>query len=361
MAAYVDENRVNNHTMEDLLGSIVRDEAGNIIVNEDGFVTCISKDLSFQIEYNEIDFTKDTLECTVGDKRVFIKLNDNEANKENCSSSDLDINRAFTWTDASTKLFIELYKEKKELLTNRKIKTRKILWQRICESMKMQGFDVTPTQVENKMKSLERSYKNMITNNKQTGRGRMTCPYERELTELLGYKHNVEPVAVSGKEGTVIRKDRVSTFQTEAREEEIFIDANQKHRQNVDTNHYNNETTLSLQEDLDEGGESSVNIMLQKNTISQNLSKVPQKSARTQVGTTGRVLEKCHKTLDTLTENILIERNAKLDVQKQILAEYKRISTIYEDMAKTIKEQLTTANNLRQERNKLLRDLVSLD
>ncbi|XP_077257658.1 uncharacterized protein LOC143894870 [Temnothorax americanus] len=124
--------------------------------------------------------------------------------------------------------------------------------------MKMQGFDVTPTQVENKMKSLERSYKNMITNNKQTGRGRMTCPYKRELTELLGYKHNVELVAVSGKEGMVIRKDRVSTFQTEAREEEIFIDANQKHRQNVDTNHYNNETTLSLQEDLDEGDESSV-------------------------------------------------------------------------------------------------------
>lgn len=50
------------------------------------------------------------------------------ANKsEDCASSDLNINNAFTWTDASTKLFIDLYKEKKVLI-NRKIKTRKIMW-----------------------------------------------------------------------------------------------------------------------------------------------------------------------------------------------------------------------------------------
>jgi len=39
-------------------------------------------------------------------------------------------------------------------------------------------YPVTPLQVENKIKSLERSYKNMISNNKMTGRARKTCKYE---------------------------------------------------------------------------------------------------------------------------------------------------------------------------------------
>lgn len=144
------------------------------------YITLLVDGLNFQISYQEIDFSNDTLECTVGEKRIFIKLrNDSETNKENCSSSYVNTNEAFTRSDSSTKLFIDLYKEKKILLTNRKIKTRKILWQTICENMKKHGYDVTTAQVENKMKSLERSYKNMILNNKQTGRGRMTCPYER--------------------------------------------------------------------------------------------------------------------------------------------------------------------------------------
>jgi len=103
-------------------------------------------------------------------------LHNSEVDKEN--HSPLNVNKTFNWTDASTKLFLELYKEKRELLINRKIKTRKMLWQTICENMKSHGFDLTIMQVENKWKSLERSYKNMILNNKQTGRGRVTCFYE---------------------------------------------------------------------------------------------------------------------------------------------------------------------------------------
>lgn len=74
---------------------------------------------------------------------------------------------------------------------------------------------------------------------------------------------------------------------------------------------------------------------------------------------TGRLLEKCNSTLDKLTENILTERNEKLDVQKQILEQYTRLTTIYEDLANNMKEQLTSANNLRRERNALLRELVA--
>lgn len=101
--------------------------------------------------------------------KLALSNNNSEVDKEN--HSPLNINKTFNWTDVSTKLFLELYKEKRELLINRKIKT-------ICENMKSHGFNVTTMQVENKWKSLERSYKNMILNNKQTGRGRVTCFYE---------------------------------------------------------------------------------------------------------------------------------------------------------------------------------------
>lgn len=77
------------------------------------------------------------------------------------------------------------------------------------------------------------------------------------------------------------------------------------------------------------------------------------------MGATGRLLEKCNSTLDKLTENILTERNERSDVQKQILAQYTRITTIYEDLANNMKEQLSSANNLRQERNVLLRQLIA--
>jgi len=63
--------------------------------------------------------------------------------------------------------------------------------------------------------------------------------------------------------------------------------------------------------------------------------------------------------LDKLTENISVERNEKVNIQKEILNEYKYIRRIYEEMTNTITEQLITANNLRRERNELLRELVS--
>lgn len=127
--------------------------------------------LEFEIPFEDVDFTHNTLQCTVGEKNIIVKLNDDEiSNKEN---------NPFAWTDASTKLFLTLYKEKKDLVTSRKIKTRKVLWQNIAETMQTCGYNVNSTQVENKLKTLERSFKNMKCNNKQTGRGRATCSYEK--------------------------------------------------------------------------------------------------------------------------------------------------------------------------------------
>lgn len=100
-----------------------------------------------------------------------------EKEKRNCNQNKGTID-VFPWDDASTKLFLNIYKCKKDLVSERKIKTYKLLWSNIAEDMGRNGYSVSPLQVENKFKSLTRSYKSMISNNKKTGRGRATCKYE---------------------------------------------------------------------------------------------------------------------------------------------------------------------------------------
>lgn len=50
---------------------------------------------------------------------------------------------------------------------------------KIKENMQKHGYNVTLVQIENKFKSLERSFKNMVLNNNKTGRARISCPYEK--------------------------------------------------------------------------------------------------------------------------------------------------------------------------------------
>lgn len=123
------------------------------------------------------------MQCSVDGKTLIIPLHDDavivnqEINKENDTAIRTEHN-TFTWCDASTKLFLNIYKEMNKLFKNRKIATKKMLWNKITVQMNSKRYNVSVIQVENKYKSLERSYKNMMSNNKKTGRGRMTCPYE---------------------------------------------------------------------------------------------------------------------------------------------------------------------------------------
>lgn len=83
------------------------------------------------------------------------------------------------WPEAATKLLITNYQELKPLVENRKIKSMKRMWQKICEELDAYDYKYTCTQVESKWKSLERSFKTVMENSKKTGRGRKSCPYER--------------------------------------------------------------------------------------------------------------------------------------------------------------------------------------
>ncbi|XP_071652769.1 uncharacterized protein LOC143899363 [Temnothorax americanus] len=363
---------------------IKRDAAENILVDGNGNVTCESKDgVIFYLKYKDIDFTCDTLQCYVDDKLMSITLRqnveqneqtndinsydgncsqENNGNDENNANYENNANRinqdrreTFFWDDATTKLFLELYEKNSDLLVNRKIKTKKILWQKITESMQKHGYNVTLVQVENKYKSLERSFKNMILNNNKTGRARMSCPYEQQLTKLLGHKHNIRPLAISGKQGLLLRDDVQISTALQVPNLEVQTDK-------ANTCDMNNQNGVNLNTDVNvestsnsRNTTSEINASHTENDCSnQTLS---HSTHRKQTVRTTRVTEIFHKTIEKLLSDIQHEKEIKNEIQTQLVTEYKAMRNTYEQSVKNIEEQLIKANQLREERNELLREI----
>ncbi|XP_011883732.1 PREDICTED: uncharacterized protein LOC105570890 [Vollenhovia emeryi] len=354
--------------MENETANIQRDAVGNIIIDENGYVTCISEGgLQFQLCYDEINFSCDSITCTVDNKSIFIPLNDNNNiieneqgnNEKNIIQENVENEEeTFSWSDASTKLFLHLYKEKINLVSTRKIKNKKILWQKIAEEMSTQGYNVSNIQAENKFKSLERSYKNMITNNKKTGRGRASCRYETELTDLLGKKHNIEPLVTSGNKGTIVRTEKVTPiFSPEIETIEntqnlTKVNATSQKLSIVERPRQNEEPSTSTIHDQ----QDATSIQKQQQEINE---KSEGRSSKRQMGTTARILQTCQETIKDLTNRIQEERHNKIELERQVLVEYKQMRQSYETHLQKIEEQLTIANKLREERNNLLKTLVS--
>ncbi|XP_025152482.1 uncharacterized protein LOC105184610 isoform X2 [Harpegnathos saltator] len=178
----------------------------------DGYVQCVIDDgRVIKIPHNEIDYSSDTIVVDLCGTEILIEILktiqeqvknvDKEEEKENNINESVIKEKAFNWNDAATKFFLDLYKQKKDDVNTRKIKTYKLMWKYIAQEMRQEGYSVSALQVENKFKIMERAYKNVISNNKKTGRARKTCSFETELTELLGKKHSIQPLALSGRNG----------------------------------------------------------------------------------------------------------------------------------------------------------------
>ncbi|XP_066587606.1 uncharacterized protein [Prorops nasuta] len=304
-------------------GILKRDGEGNIIIKDNGCVICVMEDeTEYDINHTEIDFNYKNIKLIINNKTILIPLNDNniagtflltmdekyifvnDCNKEN--------SQIFRWCDDSTKLFISLYKETKDLFAMKKIRTKKALWENISLKMKGYGYDINCIQAKNKYKSSERSYKNAICNNQKSGRGRLTCPYEMELSELLADKHNIIPVALSGNNGLTVNTESFDTISTIVPAEAISEERE----------------TLSLEESVDDV-EAIEPIHCSKPKPDSN------------------ALDVCQKAISRLEESITAKRN----IQTEILEEYKQLNVAYRDYVR----QLEHANEFRKERNELLK------
>lgn len=73
------------------------------------------------------------------------------------------------------------------MVSQRKIKTFKKMWEKITEELKEKGYDVDVDQAENRFKTLKRNYVDTKHRNKQTRNGRKTCAY-KEYAFVINHK-----------------------------------------------------------------------------------------------------------------------------------------------------------------------------
>lgn len=84
----------------------------------------------------------------------------------------------YIWSNSASKLLLDLYQTYHPMVSQRKIKTFKKMWEKITEELKEKGYDVDVDQAENRFKTLKRNHVDTKHHNKQTGNGRKTCAYE---------------------------------------------------------------------------------------------------------------------------------------------------------------------------------------
>lgn len=163
--------------------------------------------LKFSIPKSTLSLNADAIVCPVGDKLVQVQLDNlnnfiatenyeldnlnnyqsdnlydetSDANSDVAGPSSATTNESaktkkngadssFSWNDESTRFFLSLYQENRKLVSSRKLKTFKAMWNHIANKMRDSGYNVSPLQVENKFKTMERAYKNMLSNNKKAG------------------------------------------------------------------------------------------------------------------------------------------------------------------------------------------------
>lgn len=102
-----------------------------------------------------------------------------------------------------TKRLIALYK-KYHTQIGISIKKQKKLWEILVESLNKEfNLKLTPSQGENKWRTLLRAYKTVIDNNNKTGRARKTFEYQAELDDIFGKKKNIYPQILLSDETVV--------------------------------------------------------------------------------------------------------------------------------------------------------------
>lgn len=92
----------------------------------------------------------------------------------------------FSWTDASTKVFLSMYRKKLDLLSSKKLRTRQFIWKKISEEMRIAGYNVSPLQVKNKYKTMVRAFKKTITQNAKTG-AQKSCSFQKYVLQYIKF------------------------------------------------------------------------------------------------------------------------------------------------------------------------------
>lgn len=124
---------------------------------------------------------------------IFVQLGDLQENNNaqfnatNDFDEDVDPQCNLLWSNQAIKCLLDIYPTFKVKLDNRRFVSKKIMCTHMKKEMSKFGHNFTPAQIENKLKGLQKSYKDRVDNKgpKKTGRGRKSIEYEKYSTHII--------------------------------------------------------------------------------------------------------------------------------------------------------------------------------
>ncbi|XP_077517206.1 uncharacterized protein LOC144128029 [Amblyomma americanum] len=152
------------------------------------------------------------------------------------------------WSGAKTRFLIDKYVQFKDLVGQKGgFRTKKMFWTRLTNLLNHEfGGTLSAVQVENKWKSLERSYKRARTKNNTSGHHRVPCEYEEELSKVLEKEHHIQPPALLETGASAGNSDVAAEDMNSSRDMEVPASMPRRKRQRTSSNSVLAETLLKL-------------------------------------------------------------------------------------------------------------------
>ncbi|XP_050042163.2 uncharacterized protein [Dermacentor andersoni] len=223
MACYIPPNRKQTTLKLVLQGvekevNLLRNQDGSAMETSDGYVYQASDGQCVTLRFaaNDEDLptpAQPTTPASAADSDNRHPL----ATLSEASAEDVEL-----WSSRKTK-FISKYSEMKDLVgRSRALRTRKLLWLKLAELLNEEfSCNLTATQVQNKWKSLDRSYKKSKKENSSSGHHRVSCEHEQELADILKKQHSVNPTLLLEPGATILSSGNSGGSTTDERPENL--------------------------------------------------------------------------------------------------------------------------------------------
>ena len=135
--------------------------------------------------------------------------------------------RGSSWSDNEVRALISIWGEDRIQEELDGAVRNQAIFNSIAKKMEEKGYDRDWQQCRNKIKNLKKEYRQIKDHNGQTGRGRKTCKYYKEVDDILGHRPASMPAVVLDTSTTSNSSSTTEDTSTRAEGEEIETNGNQ--------------------------------------------------------------------------------------------------------------------------------------
>ena len=142
----------------------------------------------------------------------------------NVAHSGEATDKQFLWPDNAVFLLIDLYREH-EAAFSAGFTRSNVLWAEIAQLMNrnITNYTLTAQQCTNKWSGLKRSYKNIVDQNKQSGKCRNSWTFFSAMDSIFQKKASTRPPAEATSDGPASSEPMPSTSQTSSADAPVSV------------------------------------------------------------------------------------------------------------------------------------------